>query len=392
MKKNWEIVRLGDLCESDLGKTLNKSHDTGNFHPYLCSINVLWDKIDLSTLKEARFNENEIEKYSVQKGDLLICEGGDIGRCAIWEKEESFLYQNAIHRVRFNDRINPRYCLYYLKHLKDTGTLDSRYGKGVTIKHLVKSSLHSIPIPVPPLPVQAPIVDELDCLQGILSKKRQQLAEYHSLAQAIFHQMFGDPVVNEKGWEVKRLGEVCTNKGIYGAASPSAPKEENRPRYIRITDIDDFGNLNDDYVVSANKEDDQTYQLETGDILFARTGATVGKTYLYKGTTPQIYAGYLIKFSINLHIIDPTFLFYITKSYSYKKWVSMQYNGVAQPNINARKYSALPIILPPLPLQQSFAARIAAIDSQRERLAASIRELETLLACRMETLLNCPQA
>lgn len=392
MKKNWEIVRLGDLCESDLGKTLNKSHDTGNFHPYLCSINVLWDKIDLSTLKEARFNENEIEKYSVQKGDLLICEGGDIGRCAIWEKEESFLYQNAIHRVRFNDRINPRYCLYYLKHLKDTGTLDSRYGKGVTIKHLVKSSLHSIPIPVPPLPVQARIVDELDCLQGILSKKRQQLAEYHSLAQAIFHQMFGDPVVNEKGWEVKRLGEVCTNKGIYGAASPSAPKEENRPRYIRITDIDDFGNLNDDYVVSANKEDDQTYQLETGDILFARTGATVGKTYLYKGTTPQIYAGYLIKFSINLHIIDPTFLFYITKSYSYKKWVSMQYNGVAQPNINARKYSALPIILPPLPLQQSFAARIAAIDSQRERLAASIRELETLLACRMETLLNCPQA
>lgn len=392
MKKNWEIVRLGDLCESDLGKTLNKSHDTGNFHPYLCSINVLWDKIDLSTLKEARFNENEIEKYSVQKGDLLICEGGDIGRCAIWEKEESFLYQNAIHRVRFNDRINPRYCLYYLKHLKDTGTLDSRYGKGVTIKHLVKSSLHSIPIPVPPLPVQARIVDELDCLQGILSKKRQQLAEYHSLAQAIFHQMFGDPVVNEKGWEVKRLGEVCTNKGIYGAASPSAPKEENRPRYIRITDIDDFGNLNDDYVVSANKEDDQTYQLETGDILFARTGATVGKTYLYKGTTPQIYAGYLIKFSINLHIIDPTFLFYITKSYSYKKWVSMQYNGVAQPNINARKYSALPIILPPLPLQQSFAARIAAIDSQRERLAASIRELETLFACRMETLLNCPQA
>lgn len=334
------------------------------------------------------YDEGLPSKYIIESGDILISWSGSLGVFE-WTKSKAYLNQHIFKVIFDKEEINKRFFQYAVE---SSLTEMSKHLHGATMKHIVKRDFINLPIPVPPLPVQARIVDELDCLQGILSKKRQQLAEYHSLAQAIFHQMFGDPVVNEKGWEVKRLGEVCTNKGIYGAASPSAPKEENRPRYIRITDIDDFGNLNDDYVVSANKEDDQTYQLETGDILFARTGATVGKTYLYKGTTPQIYAGYLIKFSINLHIIDPTFLFYITKSYSYKKWVSMQYNGVAQPNINARKYSALPIILPPLPLQQSFAARIAAIDSQRERLAASIRELETLLACRMETLLNCPQA
>lgn len=371
-KGQWDFKKLGEVCELYQPQTISKQQlDDSAPYPVYGANGIIG--------RYSQFNHKEKEL-------LMTCRGATCGTINI---SEAYSWINGNAMV-----IHPKsncISIYFLRYLFNASDLSSII-TGAAQPQITRSTLSNFPIPVPPLPVQARIVDELDCLQGILSKKRQQLAEYHSLAQAIFHQMFGDPVVNEKGWEVKRLGEVCTNKGIYGAASPSAPKEENRPRYIRITDIDDFGNLNDDYVVSANKEDDQTYQLETGDILFARTGATVGKTYLYKGTTPQIYAGYLIKFSINLHIIDPTFLFYITKSYSYKKWVSMQYNGVAQPNINARKYSALPIILPPLPLQQSFAARIAAIDSQRERLAASIRELETLLACRMETLLNCPQA
>lgn len=394
MKKNWEIVRLGDLCESDLGKTLNKSHDTGNFHPYLCSINVLWDKIDLSTLKEARFNENEIEKYSVQKGDLLICEGGDIGRCAIWEKEESFLYQNAIHRVRFNDRINPRYCLYYLKHLKDTGTLDSRYGKGVTIKHLVKSSLHSIPIPVPPLPVQARIVDELDCLQGILSKKRQQLAEYHSLAQAIFHQMFGDPVVNEKGWEVKRLGEVCDS---FNYGTSSAADENGKMKYLRMNNLTYEGEIILDNMkyINVDKESYEKYVVRRGDILFNRTNSKelVGKTALFNFDEEMIIAGYIIRIRVNNNTLHPQYATSYMNSPYMKAYLTTKAKGaVNQANISAKELKLFPIPLPPLPLQQSFAARIAAIDSQRERLAASIRELETLLACRMETLLNCPQA
>lgn len=374
-RKDWKVMKLGDFCDLKAGKNVKVSE-----------IKQECDEINKYPCYGGNGIRGYIKKYSHCLNYPIIGRQGALCGNVTLAKAPFYATEHAVV-VKPQSETNITWLYYKLRSLNL-----NQYAQGVAQPGLAVSTLNKIPIPVPPLPVQARIVRELDCLQGILSKKRQQLAEYHSLAQAIFHQMFGDPVVNEKGWEVKRLGEVCTNKGIYGAASPSAPKEENRPRYIRITDIDDFGNLNDDYVVSANKEDDQTYQLETGDILFARTGATVGKTYLYKGTTPQIYAGYLIKFSINLHIIDPTFLFYITKSYSYKKWVSMQYNGVAQPNINARKYSALPIILPPLPLQQSFAARIAAIDSQRERLAASIRELETLLACRMETLLNCPQA
>ena len=97
MKQGWEIKKLGEVCESDLGKTLNQSKDTGELRPYLCAINVLWDKIDFTTLKETRFEDSELERYTIRKGDLLICEGGDIGRAAIWNYDYEIQYQNALH-------------------------------------------------------------------------------------------------------------------------------------------------------------------------------------------------------------------------------------------------------------------------------------------------------
>lgn len=164
-KKGWNIKKLNDLCISDLGKTLNKSKDTGFSLPYLCSINIQWNYIDLSTKKEALFEKSEINKYSVIKGDLLVCEGGDIGRAAIWNKDYSILYQNALHRIRFNKNIIAIYVLYFLWQLKQKGILDTRYAKGVTIKHLVKSSLLSINIPVPPLTLQQQFASKIEAIE-----------------------------------------------------------------------------------------------------------------------------------------------------------------------------------------------------------------------------------
>lgn len=211
MRKDWEYKKLGEVAISDLGKTLNKSKDTGTLYPYLCAINILWDKIDLSTLKETRFEDDELERYTVKYGDLLVCEGGDTGRAAIWDKQETMLYQNALHRIRLNNEINSRFLLYYLWQLKLNGEIDAKYSKGVTIKHLVKSSLMSIPIPIPPKPTQLAIVAELDKINELIQLKKQQLKDYDQLAQSIFYEMFGDPVENEKGWEVKKLGDFASS-------------------------------------------------------------------------------------------------------------------------------------------------------------------------------------
>ena len=98
----WEWCRLSTISEFDLGKTLDRQKNTGNYRKYLRSVNVLWGNIDLSDVKEMRFEDTEQERYSIKKGDLLICEGGDVGRCAVWDKDFVFYYQNALHRVRFS--------------------------------------------------------------------------------------------------------------------------------------------------------------------------------------------------------------------------------------------------------------------------------------------------
>ena len=382
MREGWTYKKLGEVAQSELGKTLNSAKDKGISYPYLCAINVLWDKIDTTTLKETKFEESELERYSVKKGDLLVCEGGDIGRAAIWDKEQPILYQNALHRLRFHDALLPRFCLLYLRCLKEKGILDGRYGKGVTIKHLVKSSLLSIPIPVPPLSEQQRIVSELDLLSSIIEKKKAQLKEYDQLAQSIFYDMFGDPVTNEKGWEVKKLGEVAKEKLSYGSGASAVPYD-NEIRYVRITDIKDDGELNCD-MVSPNTYDDK-YLLNDGDILFARSGATVGKTFLYKEKYGKcIYAGYLIRLIPNTKIVIPSYVYGFTKSPYYRSFVAKAQNAVAQPNINAKQYSELSIPLPPLTLQQSFASKMEAIERQKALVQQSITEAETLFNSRMD--------
>nr|WP_275955237.1 restriction endonuclease subunit S [Mediterraneibacter glycyrrhizinilyticus] len=158
--KNWELCSILNIAEVELGKTLDKGKNTGKFYPYLRSINIKWNDIDLSDLKQMRFESEEIERYSVQKNDLLICEGGDVGRCCVW-KDEPILYQNALHRVRFYGSCNPYFFMYTLMLLESIGYLKS-ISNGVTIKHLTKSVLSTIQFPLPPLAEQKRIVEAIE--------------------------------------------------------------------------------------------------------------------------------------------------------------------------------------------------------------------------------------
>ena len=164
----WEWVRLRQIAFGGLGKTLNKSTDVGDIVPYLCSINVYWEGISLNTLKTAPFSEQEQIKYKLNKGDLLICEGGDVGRCAIWENDQEMYYQNALHCVRFLGGISALYIRYILELYSANGVI-KKHSKGETIKHLVQSELYSILFPLPPLSEQIRIVKAIETANSILS-------------------------------------------------------------------------------------------------------------------------------------------------------------------------------------------------------------------------------
>ena len=150
-----------------MGKTLDKAKNKGELKPYLCSINVYWDGIDLTTVKEARLEEGELPKYLLKPRDLLICEGGDVGRSAVWESTQEMYYQNALHRVRFYGGINPYFFQLLLECYKGNLILDT-YSKGMTIKHLVQTALNAIIFPLPPLAEQNRIVDAINRLVPFL--------------------------------------------------------------------------------------------------------------------------------------------------------------------------------------------------------------------------------
>ncbi|MFR5631810.1 MAG: IS200/IS605 family transposase [Monoglobales bacterium] len=145
----WEWCRLNSIATFELGKTLDTAKNTGTYKPYLRSVNVRWNSIDLNDINCMKFEPDELARYSIKKGDLLICEGGDVGRSCVWEKNEEMYYQNALHRVRFYMNINPYFYMYIMMYYANSGKLQE-ICKGVTIKHLTRTTLLTLLFPLPP--------------------------------------------------------------------------------------------------------------------------------------------------------------------------------------------------------------------------------------------------
>ena len=159
MPEGWCETILGELFEHNTGKALNSSNQGGIMRDYLTTSNVYWDTFDLSVVKQMLFKENELEKCTVVKGDLLVCEGGDVGRSAIWNQDYDICIQNHLHRLRPKVELSVRFYYHVLKYLKDNNMIG---GKGIGLLGLSSKELHKLPFPLPPLAEQQRIVDAID--------------------------------------------------------------------------------------------------------------------------------------------------------------------------------------------------------------------------------------
>lgn len=309
-------------------------------HPCFCPVSII----------------NELGKAVLQENDLLMSLTGNIGRVSFLPK--SMLPAGLNQRVeciRTGD-INLKKYLYYYFRTSSFVSEALRNSSGVAQLNLSTRWLGEHLIPMVGPEERVSIVKNLETIDLAIKKCEQELAYYDELTKSRFNELF-----MHRSLQKNRLVDVSLSSGEYGACSASVEYDVNRPRYVRITDINDDGTLNDDLVSSKVLSDDNEYRLSYGDFLFARMGATVGKTYaFYSGN--QIYAGYLIKYKLDLSKINPRYLYWYTKQNEYWDWVKIKQSGAAQPGINAKKYDSLEIPLAPIKEQDEFAAFVKQVD------------------------------
>ena len=200
----WQTKTIGEIADTQLGKMLNKGKQTGeNTVPYLRSVNVQWGRVDTSDLNQMDILPSELAKFTIKKGDLLICEGGESGRVAIWDREEPIGFQNALHRVRAKSEITNKYLYYYFEWLVKNQLIEHLFN-GVTIKHFPQENLRSVEVSYPAIDEQRVIVEHLE---GHLSRldasvsladamEKQSNGLRRSLLQSAFTGQLTKEVVN----------------------------------------------------------------------------------------------------------------------------------------------------------------------------------------------------
>ena len=370
-------VKLGEVFTISSGGTPNKNENS-----YYDNGTIPWVKTGDLKDKYLSNNVDYITELGLQNSSaklfpvntvLVAMYGATIGACSILPFEAST--NQACAAFLPNEKVLPEYLYYFLCANKEYFIKD---GVGGAQPNISAGYLKKVAFELKSILEQKEIVDILDKVKSIIDNRKQQLQKLDELVKARFVELFVD-----KNYPLVTLDDLSFGKGEYGAQSASIEYDNTRPRYVRITDINDDGTLNDDVVSSSNIEDDVQYKLSYGDFMFARMGATVGKTYAYK-TGNQIFAGYLIRYRLNLEKILPEYLYSYTKLDEYKTWVLLNQSGAAQPGINAKKYGSLQIPVPPIYLQNEFADFVEQIDKSKFVVQKALDEAQTLFDSLMQ--------
>ena len=237
---SWEKVRLGDVTDSCLGKMLDQHKNKGDLHPYLANINVRWGNFELDSLPQMRFEDSENERYGIQYGDLIVCEGGEPGRCAIWKEQiPNMKIQKALHRIRVHDCLDYRYLYYWFLWAGKRGELE-QYFTGSTIKHMPGEKLKSIVIDMPPLNTQRYIASILSAYDDLIENNQKQIKLLEEAAQRLYKEWFVDlrfpgwentKIVDgvPEGWHIGLLSELISVN--YGKDHKKVPNTGDIPVY-----------------------------------------------------------------------------------------------------------------------------------------------------------------
>ena len=366
MKQNWEIIPFEDSIVKVKYTTKIPSND------YLEQ--GLYPIVSQEEGLISGYWNNKADVFKVSNPVIIF---GDHTRILKYVDFDFVLGADGVKILQPIKGIDAKFFKLYLESCKIPSLGYSRHYK------LLKE-LH---IPIPPLPIQEKIVAELDCLRGVIEKKKEQLKELDALAHSIFYTMFGDPITNEKGWEVKKLGDSVIEMflGPFGSALKTDCYVDKNKSYCMIYEqkhaIKKTMELETKYIDKDKFESLKRFEVHSGDFIMSCRG-TIGEIFRLPNDAPfGIIHPSLMKIRINENVYHP--LFFIRLLSIIVKNANTNGNCV-QMAITAKELGTKKPILPPLTLQQEFAAKVEAIEKQKGLIKESIKEVEDLFNARMQ--------
>lgn len=413
---NWRWCYVGDLFLHNTGKAQNSSGSTnGTIRKFITTSNLYWGEFDFTKVKEMPFTDTELERCTVKKGDLLVCEGGDCGRSAVWDYDEEVCIQNHVHRLRPYRDVNI-YYFYYLFYLyKNTGRLR---GRGVAIQGLSNEAIHKVVLPLAPLEEQYRIVTKIEellpyvdryatayekleqfnakfpedmkksilqyAIQGKLVEQRPEEGTGEELYQQIqtekqrlikegkikkekpLAEIAEDEIPFDipENWKWVQLGDLASING--GFAFKSTNYTTEGVRVIRISDFNETGFVNDKIVRYPYDDSLSQYVLDVKNILLCMTGGTVGKSLFITKLDEKMVVNQRVA-TIKVESVLPEYVYQVILAPITQKVIQDSKNSTND-NISMDTIKSFLIPLPPLAEQKRIVAKLEEILPLCERL------------------------
>lgn len=388
MREGWEYKKLGEVCNILNGYAFKSSKYTNSGTRIIRITNVQKGYVIDNDPKY--YSDDDIKnltQYSLREGDLVMSLTGNVGRVGMLQK--SMLPAALNQRVACIRTKSDEISLNYLFHLFNSDVFERaaiRSARGIAQLNMSTEWLKEHTIPLPPKSTQLAIVSELDKIKELIRLKKEQLKDFDNLAQSIFYEMFGDPVENDKGWEVMKLNEIVSDDCSisYGIVQPGDGVENGVPVVCPVDMTETF--ISRQGLKNTTKEISDSYKrtILKGDEILMCVRGTTG---LVAMASPEL-RGCNVTRGITPIECGPScnkwFIYYQISNPSIQQHIAEYTRGITLKQINMKDVREIPLCLPPLPLQHLFAQCIEQIEHQKAEVQKAIIDLETLLAARMQ--------
>ena len=388
MREGWTYKKLGEVADISAGQGAPQGENNycSDGIPFIKAGNLesLINGMPEQTMQKVSDLVAKSHRLKLYKsGSVLFAKSG-MSCMKGWVytlKNDCYVVSHLAVITPHMQKTEGRYLNYYFQFNKPNTLVKDAAYPSISLK-----DIENISIPVPSLSEQQSIVAELDKINELISLKKAQLSDLDALAQSIFYDMFGDPIENEKGWEVKKLGDISSVKtGPFGSMLHKDDYISNGIPLVNPIHIKDYRVIADmDFTISDEKARElNAYILRKNDVIFARRG-DIGRCAVISDKENGYLCGTGSLFVRFEQEVIPQYIMYIIRSSSFIKELISKAKGATMLNLNSTIIADLQIPLPPLSLQKDFAKRIELIEQQKAQISSAIKDLETLLASRMQ--------